>query len=564
MRERNGGLGKPELRFAAESLNVSEAELYGAATFYPHLSPEEDLSRLLLCDGPVCRAAWRKQGVSSMKALPGGRFSCLGHCDEAPACLADKRECGRLNRDAVKNLAGLITRKGSRKTAKGDRTALARVRARKTPPTGAVSSDTPLLKWIERGAPSKLKSYLRQGGYKNLSRLANKASAERFLARLEKRGLCGRGGAGFPTARKWRAVRAAARRPKYIVCNADEGEFATFKDRYLLTAAPHLVLEGMAAAALVVGAEDGFIYLRYEYADTYDSLKKAIREAEKAGCIGKRVRGTKHPFRVHVRRAGGAYVCGEETALFESLEGRRPLAREKPPYPTEAGLGGAPTVINNVETLAYAAFLLGAAAPSKPARGRSALTRLHSVSGCVARPGVYELPSGASFKRLLEEAGGADSGRRVAAFALGGFAGGILPAKLLDSPMRDDAVHKKGCMLGTGTVYFLDEEECPVNFVQDSLHFLSHESCGKCFPCRLGVPELERLLLRSNGDASERKVLMDSVGRLLAEASLCGLGKSAPIGYQCLERYFSKELDIHFARGTCSKARAGSAQGATL
>ncbi len=370
----------------------------------------------------------------------------------------------------------------------------------------------------------------------------------------------GRGGAAFPVAAKWRAVRASPGPDKFVVCNADEGEPGTFKDRALLHLRPHLLVEGMALAGLAVGASRGIIYLRYEYPEAYRVLNEAIQQAERAGLLGKSIEGSEFGFEVVVRRGAGSYVCGEETALLNSLEGRRPWPRERPPYPTTHGLWGRPTLINNVETFCTvpAMLRLGADAYASLGMNGNPGTKLYSLSGKVQRPGNYELPLGVTARELIfEHGGGLDAGRQLKAFTLGGISGGLLGPDQLDLALDYRAPVKVGANLGSGGIIVLDDTCCVVDFARSCLAFYASESCGRCFPCRIGTVRLREYLDFATGRApgiDARVADLKDIGSAMASLSACGLGQSAHLPLQALWTTFADELAEHTEGHSC---RAG-------
>jgi len=371
-----------------------------------------------------------------------------------------------------------------------------------------------------------------------------------ILGELENSGLSGRGGAGFPTWRKWKAVREAPGSPKSIVCNADEGEPGCFKDRALLDHDPHATLEGMILAGLVTGAPRGFIYLRYEYPDTQRILQQAIQEAEYAGFLGQGILGTSFSFEIHVRRGAGAYICGEETSLLNSLEGKHPFPRNRPPYPVTHGFEGLPTVVNNVETLASVPPILrnGGGWYRDLGMGSQAGTKLISLSGDIRRPGNYEVPMGLPLRTLLEEwAGGPGEGRRVQAVTMAGLSGGFLAASDLEVTLDEPTIREKGSFLGAGGIMVFDDTRDMVEVARMAMEFFAEESCGKCFPCRIGTRRLTERLSGSAGpgDVEAWTAEVTDLGKTMKEVSACGLGMAAPLITESLIRYFPDAVARH-------------------
>lgn len=395
------------------------------------------------------------------------------------------------------------------------------------------------------------------GGYLQYLNLVSQGDGADALSQIEASGLCGRGGAAFPLAAKLRAVRSQTQQPKYVVCNADEGEPATFKDRVLLHLEPHLLLEGMMICGYLVGASKGIIYLRYEYPDALRELAAAIDESRKASLLGNDPGGDRFGFEVEIVRGAGSYVCGEETALLNSLEGKMPWPRERPPFPTEKGLFGRPTLLNNVETFCCLPPLLngGAGWFRNLGRGESTGTKIYSLSGKVSRPGNYELPLGISARELIVDiAGGTPSGELPKAFTLGGISGGLLGRELLDLSLDFQAPQQEGFSLGSGGSVVLDDRCCVVDFVRSCLLFFEAESCGKCFPCRIGTVRLREFLDGLTGRSrlySNAELQAQEIGEVMATVSACGLGRGVPLLINGMIRYFEEEFKEHLHGRIC-------------
>ena len=381
--------------------------------------------------------------------------------------------------------------------------------------------------------PASLDDYRAHGGYAALRR-ALELGAEGVLREVKDSGLVGRGGAAFPTGVKWEAVARQPARPHYLVCNADESEPGTFKDRELLEGDPFAVLEAMTVAGLATGCERGFVYLRGEYPQAEHALAHAIAEARAHGLLGDDVMGHGVAFDVELRRGAGAYICGEETAIFESIEGRRGEPRAKPPFPVEVGLFGAPTVVNNVETLVNVLeIVLGTgAAFASVGTGTSTGTKLLCLSGHVERPGTYEVAFGATLREVLELAGGVPGGRALQAVLVGGAAGSFLGPDDLDVPLTVEGTREAGTTLGSGVVLVLDETVDLPRLLMRIAAFFRNESCGQCVPCRVGTvrqqESLARLLAGEPRGGVERELaLLGEVGQCMRDASICGLGQTA-------------------------------------
>ncbi|MDX1600233.1 MAG: NADH-ubiquinone oxidoreductase-F iron-sulfur binding region domain-containing protein [Anaerolineales bacterium] len=505
----------------AAEMEVSVARLLSAASFYHYFSlPASDELR---CEGPVCQL----NGHTDQSGHPDRGIACPGLCDQAPA--------------SFKN---------------GGYRANGREPIYLLPVQNQSDSGLAIFDGWESDGPEGIDDYRRVGGYAALEALLNGTDAESALEVLEASGLEGRGGAAFPLATKWRAVRGEKSESKYVVCNADEGEPGTFKDRAILHLRPHLVLEAMAIAGRLVGADTGIIYLRYEYPQAMDILDRAVHEAEAQGLLGDRVMGADFSFSVNVRRGAGSYVCGEETALLNSLEGKRPWPRERPPYPTSQGLWGQPTLVNNVETLAQVPAILrnGATWFRGLGRGSNAGTKLYSLSGSVKRPGNYELPLGTTARELIYTYGGGPStGQEIKGFTLGGISGGLLGAADLDLELDYRSPQKLGVHLGSGGVIVLDDSDCVVDFVGTCLAFYQHESCGKCFPCRIGTVRLREFnqgAASLNGIKEGMLTQVGEIASVMRATSACGLGKSAPLVLQNMMERFEADFQAHL-EGRC-------------
>ena len=401
-----------------------------------------------------------------------------------------------------------------------------------------------------------LAGYLRHGGYQPLAKLLRDLTPEQVIETIKDSGLRGCGGAGFPVGTKWQFVRQATGRPKYVVCNADEGEPGTFKDRAILERDPHLLIEGILIAGYATGAEAGYIYIRGEYEPGWLALKRAIAEASAAGYLSDAVCGTDFSFHLGVRRGAGSYVCGEETALLNSLEGKRGIPRLRPPYPANEGLWGKPTLINNVESLARVPAIMekGAAWYRGLGLNGAAGTKLYSLSGHVRQPGVYELPLGITTRALIFEHGGGVRGNRaLKGFCPGGISSGVLPADLIDVPLDYEPLAKAGSMLGSAAVIAMDDTTCMVDVALQAARFFVHESCGECTPCRLGNERvLELLTMIAAGAGSWRDVqALHELGEQIRGDARCGLGQAAPLMLLSTLSHFAKDYQVHIEERHC-------------
>jgi NADH-quinone oxidoreductase subunit F len=401
--------------------------------------------------------------------------------------------------------------------------------------------------------------YRKGGGYDALAK-ALKLEPDAVIEEVKASGLRGRGGAGFPCGMKWGFIPKQKGLPKYIVCNADESEPGTFKDRLLMEHDPHLLIEGCAIAGWAVGAATTYIYIRGEYTYAADVLEEAIRDAYKEGVLGEGMLGSSFHHDVHVHRGAGAYICGEETGLLESLEGKRGQPRVKPPFPAVIGAFGAPTVINNVETLCCVPGILERGADWFKGIGtdeRNTGPKLYAISGHVERPGTYEFPIGVQFSELLDAAGGVYRGGELKAFIPGGASAAILGPEHRDLPLDFDQVAKAGSMLGSAAVMVMDESVCLVRATLRLAEFFNHESCGQCTPCREGTNWMELLLEKIEaGHASEAEVrVLAEVPDMIAGNSLCALGDAAAGPVRSLVANFAPEIDKHFEHGGCPYPR---------
>jgi len=409
-----------------------------------------------------------------------------------------------------------------------------------------------------------LKDYEARGGYQALKSILGMHGAEgltqdQVIATMKESGLRGRGGAGFPTGLKWSFMPRQFPGQKYLVCNSDEGEPGTCKDRDILEFNPHIVIEGMAIAAYAMGISVGYNYIHGEIFQSYDRFEAALEEARAAGYLGDNIMGSKFNFQLHAAHGFGAYICGEETALLESLEGKKGQPRFKPPFPASFGVYGKPTTINNTETFAAVPWIIrngGQAylACGKPNNGG---TKIFSVSGDVELPGNYEVPLGTPFATLLELAGGVRSGRKLKAVIPGGSSAPVLPASIMmDITMDYDAIAKAGSMLGSGAVIVLDDTRCMVKSLQRLSAFYMHESCGQCTPCREGTGWLWRIVDRlENGQGKIADMdLLDSVAENIMGRTICALGDASAMPVRGMLKHFRPEFEHHITHKTCMVA----------
>jgi NADH-quinone oxidoreductase subunit F len=401
--------------------------------------------------------------------------------------------------------------------------------------------------------------YLQNEGYRALQK-AFSMTPDDVINEVKNSGLRGRGGAGFNTGMKWSFVPKQSTKPKYVVCNADESEPATCKDRPLMEYDPHQLIEGIAIAGYAIQSHQGYIYIRGEYRYLMDILDKAIAEAYARGYLGKKICGSGFDFELATHTGAGAYECGEETALLNSLEGLRGYPRVKPPFPAVVGLYGFPTVVNNVETLSNVPAILqmGAEAYAKLGRPKDGGTRLFCLSGHINRPGVYELATGFPLRRMIEEVGGGvPGGKKVKAVIPGGSSCPVLTADALDTPMDFESLAKIGSMLGSGGVVIIDEDTCMVKVAQRIMKFYAHESCGWCIPCREGTAWLNSLLARFHGGgglAEDPDTALDVAYNILGK-TLCPLGDAAALPTISILEKFRHEFEEHLKLGACPYER---------
>lgn len=407
-----------------------------------------------------------------------------------------------------------------------------------------------LLRNVDRPESHRITTYLKGGGYKALEKVLKGYQPDQVIQIVKDSNLRGRGGAGFPTGLKWGFVPKDPTVPKYLCCNADEGEPGTFKDRQIIEKDPHQLLEGMAIAAYAIGANRAFIYIRGEFAFGARRLEAAIAEAYEKGFLGKNILGSGFDLDIHVHRGAGAYICGEETALIESLEGDRGQPRFKPPFPAIKGLYQSPTIVNNVETLSCVPHIIlrGAEWFKNIGPEKSPGPKIFCLSGHVKRPGVYELPMGISLRDLVEGyGGGTHSGKRIKAVIPGGVSAPMLPESQLDVDMDFDSLAAAGTMLGSGGVIVMDEDTCIVKVAKRIIKFFHHESCGKCTPCREGLDWIDKIMKRLEGGMGRKgdvELLEDLCNNIFGK-TFCPLGDGAVMALRGAMKHFREEFEAH-------------------
>ena len=503
-----GYLSAQHLTALAWEMRLTPAEVYEVATFYHHFdivketdSPPPALT-VRVCESISCHLAGGDALIETLQQRFGPDVRvvaapCIGRCDAAPAAIVGRNSIGNITEASIESAVRL----------------------------GQTEAMVPPYIDLDR--------YQSEGGYQVLAACVNGArSYEVVSTAVEASGLRGLGGAGFPANRKWQFVRTETA-PRLAVMNADEGEPGTFKDRYCLETDPHRVLEGLLIAAWAVEATTVYIYLRDEYATARAILTREIDAL------------TRNPPcaipAIELRRGAGAYICGEETSLIESLEGKRGEPRLRPPFPAQFGAFGRPTLVHNVETCYWLRAIIEDGADAFAARGRRGHKghRLYSVSGRVAKPGVYLAPNGVTVRELIDEfAGGMRPGHELYGYLPGGASGGILPASLADEPLYFDVLAQYGCFIGSAAIVVLSQHDSARDAALNLMQFFAHESCGKCTPCRAGTDKSVLLMQKSKWDLP----LLDELGIAMADASICGLGQAAPNPVRCVQRFFPQEL----------------------
>ncbi len=505
--DRVGWLSQTAIDHIAERLDLGPAEVYGVASFYALFSMDErPAHQVHVCVDVACRS----RGGLTEADLPAGAHAspCLGICERAPAVFVT--EAGLPHRQAV---AGPVTPVDVERYARGEFPTEEAAPDDAVPQAG--TDDLVLLHRVGRIDPLDLDGFLADRGFEALTK-AEALGPEATITAVSDSGLVGRGGAGFPTGRKWEAVRSQEAGPHYLVCNADESEPGTFKDRALIENDPFTLIEAICIAAYATGCEQGYIYLRGEYPRARQTLERAL-----AACYQRGLLGGDTGFDLRLFLGAGAYICGEETAIFNSIEGYRGEPRNKPPFPFEAGLFGKPTVVNNVETLMNVPYIL--------LDGHAAEHRVFCLSGAVRQPGVYEVPYGETLGDLIELAGGLSNGSELRGVLLGGAAGNFVGPDDLDLVLSPDDVRAAGLSLGSGVVMVVDQHADLVDLVKRIAAFFRDESCGQCVPCRVGTVRQEEAIDRiiAGSDREVDLALLQEIGTAMKDASICGLGQTA-------------------------------------
>jgi NADH-quinone oxidoreductase subunit F len=523
-----------------------------------HVQVCTNVACMLRGGNDILEQAKKRLEIGNKEVTEDGVFSleeveCIGACTGAPAM--------QVNYDFYENLT----------LAKFDRILEDFDKGRKPAPEPVISgalhdrhpAETPLIsaRWGIKDS-RKIDTYLKNGGYKAVEKALKEMTPETIIEEVKKSNLRGRGGAGFPTGMKWSFVPKDSPKARYVICNADEAEPGTCKDRPLMEMDPHQLIEGMVIAGRAIGSNQGFIYMRGEYRSIQVLVDEAIAEAYERGYLGKNILGTGFNFDLLVHTGAGAYECGEESALMESLEGKRGYPRIKPPFPAVVGLYGCPTIINNVETLSAVPSIIKEGGEAYANRGtqRNGGTRLLCVSGHVSKPGIYEIPLGMNMKKFIYEmAGGIPNGKKLKAVIPGGSSCPILKADEIDLPMDYDSVAKAGSMLGSGGMVVMDEDTCMVDMARRIMHFYAHESCGWCIPCREGTTWLRKMLDRFHAGLG-RSEDIDMVGELsknMLGRTFCPLGDAAAMPTISIVQKWRDEFEDHLS-GRCAYNKASN------
>ena len=567
VQSRVGWISEGALNYVCERLSIPPADAYGVASFYALLSTVPRPKRVLhVCDDIACRCKGADKLCEELERTVGPayhhgpdgdhteipsdgsawlRSPCLGLCDQAPAALLTIA-----GTTPVERLFGQVDAAKAARVLKGD------LAASTTPHLRLPQAGAPGLRLLRRVNvvdPTSLDDYRARGGYEAL-RMALDLGPESIIREVTDAKLLGRGGAAFPTGRKWDAVARQPVRPHYVICNADESEPGTFKDRVIMEGDPFSVVEAMTIAGYATSSEHGFIYVRGEYPLAIARLQGAIDAARARGLLGEDVMGQGFRFDIEIRKGGGAYICGEETAIFNSIEGFRGEPRNKPPFPVQSGVFSKPTVINNVETLANVLEIIRIGGPAYAKIGTEGSTgsRLFCLSGCVQRPGVYEVESGATLRQLYEMAGGVGPGRTLQAILLGGAAGVFVRPDELDMPLTFEGARAAQATLGSGVIMAFDDTIDLVPILLRIAAFFRDESCGQCVPCRVGTVRQEEALhriqvKRARGGLTGELALLAEIGAAMKDASICGLGQTA---YSAVESAVQR---LHLFNGAAAK-----------
>jgi NADH-quinone oxidoreductase subunit F len=533
-----GHINAEAVQAISHTLRVPPTEIYGVISFYAlfHEQPTGE-NIVYVCTDPSCglanadgalKGVCQRLGIQPGETSADGKYTvlrspCLGLCDHAPAALISQRGIGERSYAPIDEIDCLLVEcEHQRRTVVGGERVM-------------------MSGFIEQRA-QMLTEY---GDYGALRKAIHDLTPETMIAEVEASGLIGRGGAAFPTGMKWKLTRQSPAQPHYLVCNADESEPGTFKDRVLTESQPHLLLEGMALAGYAIGATKGYLFLRGEYPEAARHLQTALDEAEAAGMLGERIMGSAFSFHIELRRGAGAYICGEETALFEAIEGKRGFPRVKPPYPTTHGLFGKPTSVNNVETLCAIPLIVehGAQWFRRWGTESSTGTKLVSISGHIKRPGVYEIAPGMTLRKFLEKECDGVVGS-LQAVLMGGAAGTFLTPDEIDVPMTFEHLRAVGSTFGSGAIMVFNDTVDLRDVLLRLARFFQHESCGKCFPCQLGTQRQLEIIERGHQPRAGDRQRLQDIGMTMTEASLCGLGQTAAAAVLSAMKRFPQLFEV--------------------
>lgn len=520
----SGTPGQEDLDRIREEFLVGKASVLGTVTFYDFLRPENQGKKVYVCNGSACMTAGTQSALKSklltkFKAEEIGEMCCLGRCHENSAFNVDKKNYSGRDIEDIDNI---------------------------------IENHTISIEKYHvghRGTPVLTSPYADLTSYYKIFETALKNNPADLLAAVKTSNLRGRGGAGFPTAFKLESCRNMPDEMKFLVCNADEGDPGAYSDRYIMEERPHALLLGMMLAGYMMGARYGVVYIRGEYPESVDTVRQAITAVQQLGLLGENIRESGFSFDFKVIEAQGAYICGEETALLSSIEGQRPEVRVRPPYPTQQGLFNKPTVVNNVETLANLPFIIqnGGAAYAAIGTPKSSGTKLISLDGHFNRPGIYEVDMGTPLRVVIDELGQGFK-TKVKAMHIGGPLGGLVPISKIDDLTVDfDSFAKEGFLLGHASVVCIPEDYPLIDYIEHLFRFTAHESCGKCFPCRLGSTRGYEMIEKSKtADYKMDRTLMNDLLETLEVGSLCALGGGLPLPIKNALHYFDAELSPYF------------------
>jgi NADH-quinone oxidoreductase subunit F len=544
-----GYLPEGLLRHVSHQLDVPLSQIYGVATFYHMytLEPTGD-HHCFVCTDPACAIAGGEDVLTASRryarstaqgTITVERATCLGLCDQAPAALDNGTAYVNLSAD---DITALFSGQSPR------------------PRLQVTGEPRILTRLIGRLDPSDLEGHREHGAFSALETALHDMSPDAVIEAIKESGLAGRGGAGFSTGLKWEFTRTAEGAPKYVICNFDESEPGTFKDRTLMQGDPFRALEGVLLCGYAIGAEQGYVFIRGEYQAAAQTVQEAIDALYSANLLGQHILGTDFSFDLEIRRGAGAYICGEETALFEAIEGKRGNPRSKPPFPTTHGLFGKPTAINNVETLAIVPDLVlnGGAWLRQWGTEKSVGVKLFCLSGHVNRPGVVEAPYGITVRALIEQFGGGFVGEPQA-ILMGGAAGGLLPPEHFDVPLTNETLNPLGAPIGSGVIMVFNQDVNLLQILKTLARFFVHETCGQCMPCRLGTNQIHTLLGKiADGNGSTRDLeKLDDVCQWMRAITLCGLGQTAPSAVISALRYFRHDFESLIQSSQAAELRAG-------